>query len=117
MDIGPVVAGSIYEWFKNKDNKDFLERLLKSGVKIEPVKNSEKGKLAGKTFVITGSLESMEREQAKEKIRALGGQVSESISKKTDYVVVGKEPGSKAKKAQKTGVKIISEKEFLGLIK
>ena len=73
--------------------------------------------MPGKTFVITGSLESMSREEAKEKIRELGGDASESVSKKTDYVVAGSEPGSKYEKGKKLGVKILNEEEFLKLIK
>ncbi|MDP2650916.1 MAG: BRCT domain-containing protein, partial [bacterium] len=73
-------------------------------------------KLKGKSFVLTGSMESMSREEAKNKIRELGGDPSESVSKRTDYVVVGSEPGSKFEKAKKLGVKIINEREFIGLI-
>jgi len=116
-DIGPKVAQSIYDWFHNQKNINFLEKLEKVGVTIESQKSKVKSqKLAGKIFVLTGSLESMPREQVKEKIRELGGDVSESVSKKTDYVVVGSEPGSKYEKAKKLGIKIIDEKEFLKMI-
>jgi len=120
LDIGPVVSKSIYEWFQNKDNLKFLDR-LEDKVKIENPSfakaSAGKQKLNGLSFVLTGSLESMERNEAKEKIRQLGGDVSESVSSKTDYVVVGSEPGSKAEKAKKLGVKTISGHEFLKLVK
>ncbi len=117
-DIGPVVAKSIYEWFREPQNIKLLEKLDKVGIRITsyqlPV---TKAKLSGLNFVLTGSLASMTRDEAKEKIRSLGGNVSENVSKKTDYVVVGSEPGSKYEKAKKLGVKIIDEKEFLILLK
>jgi DNA ligase (NAD+) len=117
-DIGPKVAESIHRWFHEQRNIKFLERLAKAGVIVtaEP-RTAAHGKLAGKTFVLTGTLESMSREEAKEKIRARGGEASESVSKKTDYVVAGSEPGSKYEKAQKLGVKIIDEKEFSRMLK
>ena len=115
-DIGPVTAENIYNWFHNKKNIEFLEKLEKAGIKIINEKK-EGGKLKGKTFVFTGELNSMTREEAKEKVRKLNGEVSESISRKTDYLVVGENPGSKLEKAQKRGIKIINEKEFLDLIK
>ncbi len=116
-DIGPKVAQSIYDWFHERRNIEFLKRLADAGIEIEPSRlSSFASRLSGKTFVLTGSLESLEREVAKEKIRALGGEVSESVSKKTSYVVVGAEPGSKYEKAQKLGVTILNEKEFLKLI-
>ena len=113
LNIGPIVAKSVYEWFLDKDNINFLDKLLLAGVKIINPDKKEKGKLAGKSFVFTGTLDSIERELAKEKVRVLGGQVSESVSAKTSFVVVGSEPGSKAKKAEKLGVKILDEKQFL----
>jgi DNA ligase (NAD+) len=118
-DIGPKVGQSIYEWFRTKRNIELLARLEKAGVIIEamPARTAQSARLAGKTFVITGSLESMSREEAKEKIRALGGDASESVSKKTDYLVAGSEPGSKFDKAQKLGVTVINEGEFLKLLK
>jgi DNA ligase (NAD+) len=120
-DVGPKVAQSIYDWFHNEKNIKFLEKLEKVGVKIETpkLKTSARGgsALGGKTFVLTGTLQSMSREQTKEKIRSLGGEISESVSKNTDYVVAGSEPGSKLEKAKKLGVKIIAEKEFLEMLK
>lgn len=114
-DIGEVVAKSIYEWFQDKDNQKFLDDLLRSGIKIIPPKKREK-KLQGKTFVFTGVLKSMSRDEAKEKVRELGGNVSSSVSKNTDFVVLGENPGSKYDKAKKLGLEIISEKEFLKMI-
>jgi len=117
-DIGPIVSRSIFEWFNNKENLRFLEK-LESKVKIENLKieKFKNLKFSGKTFVLTGGLETMSRDQAKQKIRELGGEISESVSKKTSYVVAGSEPGSKADKAKNLGVKILSEPEFLKLIK
>lgn len=118
-DVGPIVAKSIYDWFHNTRNIKFLEKIEKAGVKIQkPALSSLKGqKLINKTFVLTGSLESMSREKAKEKIRELGGDISESVSKKTDYVVAGAEPGSKLEQAKRLGVRIINENEFLAILK
>jgi len=116
LNIGPVVAKSVFEWFQEKENLKYLEKLEKR-VNIKHQALIVKGKLAGKTFVLTGSMESMSRDEAKQKIRDLGGNISESVSSKTDYVVVGSDPGSKAEKAKKLGVKILSEKQFLDLIK
>jgi len=118
-DVGPKVGQSIYDWFREKRNADLLARLEKAGVTVEamPARSAASARLAGKTFVITGSLESMDRETAKERIRAQGGDASESVSKKTSYLVAGAEPGSKYDKAQKLGVPVIDEEEFLRLLK
>ena len=118
-DIGPKVAQSIYEWFRENRNIKFLEKLEKVGIVIEVSKfqSLKVQKLSGKTFVLTGSLESMSRNETKEKIRKLGGDISESVSKKTDYVVAGSEPGSKYEKAKELGVKILDEQEFLNLLR
>ncbi len=117
-DVGPQVATSIYKYFKEEKNKKLLHDLIKNGVEIaRPQAAVQGGKLSGKTFVLTGTLSAMGRDEAKEKVRALGGTVSESVSKKTDYVVVGAEPGSKAKKASDLGVKILNEDEFVQLLK
>ncbi|MDD2732005.1 MAG: NAD-dependent DNA ligase LigA [Candidatus Pacebacteria bacterium] len=115
-DIGPETAKSIYDWFVNDKNIGFLNNLKKSGVIIEQEKVSIGGKLKDITFVLTGTLKSLTREDVKEKIINLGGNVSESVSKKTDYLVVGEEPGSKFDKAKELGVKIIDEQEFLKMI-
>lgn len=117
QDIGPIVGKSIYDWFQKKENIKFLEKLEKYGVKIEAPKMKISKKLVGKTFVLTGELASMTRDEAKEKIRSLGGNVSESVSKKTDFVVVGANPGSKYEKAKQLNIKIIDEKEFLKIVK
>ncbi|MFA6190360.1 MAG: NAD-dependent DNA ligase LigA [Candidatus Staskawiczbacteria bacterium] len=121
LDIGPVVSKSIYEWFADKDNTRFIDKLEKF-VKIDPVirpgaSAGASAKLVGKTFVLTGSLETMSRDQAKAKIRELGGDTAESVSKNTSYVIVGSEPGSKADRARQLGVTILTEQQFLELIK
>jgi DNA ligase (NAD+) len=117
-DIGPVVAKSIYDWFHEERNTKLLERLEKAGVIVEamPVRAPQNSKIVGKSFVLTGSLQSMSREEVKEKIRERGGDASESVSKKTDYLVAGAEPGSKYEKAKKLGVRIIGERELLKLL-
>ena len=115
-DVGPVVAQSIHEWFSQQRNKRYLTKLEKAGIKIENPKRVGR-KLKDKTFVLTGEMESLSRDEAKEKIRQLGGDVSESVSKKTDFVVVGKEPGSKYDKAKKLNVKVINEREFLNMVR
>ena len=118
QDIGPKVAESIYLWFHDKHNIAFLEKLDNVGIHIEvPKFQVSSFKFQGQTFVFTGELEHVTRDEAKEKARALGGNVSESVSKKTGYVVVGKNPGSKYDKAKKLGVEIIDEKEFLNMLK
>jgi len=119
-NIGPVVAKSIYEWFQDKGNIKFIEK-LENKVKITNPQYPKGAppssqKLKDKTFVLTGSLEAISRDDAKTKIRELGGNISESVSSKTSYVVIGSEPGSKAEKARKLGIKILDEQEFLKLI-
>jgi len=101
-DIGPIVAKSIHDWFSQKRNKEFLGRLKKAGVKIAVYQKqkSKSQKLKGLTFVFTGEMKSMAREEAKAKVRDLGADVSESVSKKIDFLVAGKNPGSKYKKAK-----------------
>jgi len=115
-DIGGVVAKSIYEYFKDQENHKFLAKLKDVGIKITNFKSQVPKKFEGQSFVLTGTLELLTRDEAKDKIRNLGGDVSSSVSKKTDYVVVGSESGSKYDKAIKLGVKILSEKEFIELI-
>ncbi len=119
--IGEVVGRSIYDWFNLKENKKLIERLTKHLTITNPEfalgQKKEKLPLAGKTFVLTGTMESMSRDEAKAKIRLLGGDVSSSVSKNTSYVVAGEEAGSKLEKANELGVKVLTEAEFLTLLK
>jgi DNA ligase (NAD+) len=117
-DIGPTVAQSIYDWFHDKHNVNLLERLDKAGIEIEVKKFLPVDlKFKGMTFVLTGELDSMARDEAKKRIKELGGDVAGAVSKNTDFVVVGKNPGSKYDKARELGVKIIEENNFLEMIK
>ncbi|HHW57261.1 MAG TPA: NAD-dependent DNA ligase LigA [Clostridia bacterium] len=117
-DIGPKMAKSIVSFFSEKQNIEIIERLKNAGVNM---KKLSKGKVSnifeGKTFVLTGTLENYTREQATKIIEERGGKVTNSVSKKTDYVLVGSDPGSKLKKAQELGVKIIDEKQFEEMLK
>ena len=115
-NIGPAVSKSVYGYFRDKNNLFFIEKLFKNGVIIEKVEKIKAGKFSGLTFVLTGTLSQMSRELAKGKIISFGGKVASSVSKNTSYVVAGEETGSKLKDAQKLGVKVINEKEFLGMI-
>ncbi|MBI4276545.1 NAD-dependent DNA ligase LigA [Candidatus Uhrbacteria bacterium] len=117
-EVGPVMAESVYQWFQDKTNQRFIEKLLHHGVTIERQASGVKRQaLQGKTFVLTGGLSTLTRDEAKEKIRALGGDVSESVSKNTSYVVAGTDPGSKYEKARKLGVSILNEQSFIDLLK
>jgi len=118
-EIGPKVSRAIKNWFSIKENIEFLKKLNKVGVKIKsPLKNKQKSqKLKGMTFVFTGELESMAREEAKKVVEERGGEVTNFISKNTDFLVIGKNPGSKYEKAKKLGVKMVNEEHFLRLIK
>ncbi|MDD4860452.1 MAG: NAD-dependent DNA ligase LigA, partial [Dehalococcoidales bacterium] len=112
-DVGPKVAESIYHWFQEKRNRDFIEELENNGVVIKTEgKVAKQQKLLDLTFVLTGGLETMSRDEAKEKIRDLGGKISSDVSKETDYVIAGSDPGSKYNKAKELKVKIINEQEF-----
>jgi DNA ligase (NAD+) len=115
--IGEVVAESIVEWFEEPRNKKLLEKFEKFNVIPESAQEIS-GPLVGKNFVVSGSLESMGRDEAAEKIRALGGTFQSSVGKETDYLVVGENVGaSKLVKANKLGTKQIDETEFLNLIR
>ncbi len=122
--LGPIMAQSIYDYFQDAHNRELLEKFDKNGVKIgvEAFLRKKKGgqkneKIFGKSFVLTGSLSGLTREQAKDKIKELGGKVVADVSAKTDYLLLGEEPGSKFEKAKKLGMKIISEAEFLEMLK
>lgn len=112
-DIGPVVATHIANFFKESHNREVIKKLIKAGVHWEAIKSNDNLPLIGKTFVITGTLTGMSREEAKERLEALGGKVSGSVSAKTSYLVLGAEPGSKLKKARDLGVAILEDEEFL----
>jgi DNA ligase (NAD+) len=116
-NIGPAVSNSIFSFFNDKNNLNFIKKLQDNGVVIEKTKKKTAGKFAGLNFVLTGTLSQMSREIAKEKILVLGGKVSGSVSQNTSYVVASTEPGSKLKTAEKLGVKILNEEEFLNLLK
>ncbi|MEW5790576.1 MAG: NAD-dependent DNA ligase LigA [Pseudomonadota bacterium] len=115
--VGPVVAQSIRHFFLQPHNQEVIAALRQAGVHWPPVEHPmAESPLAGKIFVLTGTLDGMTREEARRRIEALGGKVSGSVSKKTDYVVVGAEPGSKADKARELGVRMLDEKAFLEML-
>src|SRR5262249_41859760 len=118
-DVGEVIAYSIVQWYGDARNRKLIERLDKAGVNLiselyQP--SAHVGPLAGKIFVLTGSLPNLKREEAAARIEAAGGKVSGSVSSKTDYVVAGEDAGSKLQKAKKLGVKVIGEPDLLRLI-
>jgi len=115
-DIGPVVAESIYDWWHDKKNISLLRKMADAGVEFIPVISKKSAKLMGKIFVLTGALSSLTRGEAKDRIRELGGDTSSAVSKNTDYLVAGEEPGSKYKKALKLKIKIINEKQFTKML-
>lgn len=117
-DVGPIVANSIKEFFMQEQTKDLISRLKKAGVNTERIKEDEEDeRFYGKTFVLTGTLENYSREEASNIIEKFGGKTSSSVSKKTSYVLAGEEAGSKLEKAQKLGVTILTEQEFIDMIK
>ena len=118
-DVGPVVASRIHAFFAEEHNRAVVERLVAAGIgwpESEPRRAPADGPLAGKTFVLTGTLERMTRNEAKDRIQAAGGKVSGSVSKKTDYVVAGSKAGSKLTKARKLNIEIISEDQLEKLL-
>lgn len=117
--VGEVVAGSLLEFFSSAYGMELVDEYLKNDVVVTDLSypSSHLSALSGKTFVLTGTLGAMSRDEAGEKIRALGGDVSSSVSSKTDFVVVGDEPGSKFEKAKKLDVRTLSEREFLDMIR
>ena len=113
--VGEVVAKSLTNWFGENENRKLVNNLLKHVTIIKDT-NTGSAKFEGKTFVFTGTMENLDRDKAQEMVRKNGGEVSSSVSKKTSYVVAGAEAGSKLDKAQELGVKVISEKDFLGML-
>ena len=115
-EIGPRVAAAVREFFDETRNVELVERLRAAGLTFTAEKRKKSSQLEGLTFVLTGTLPGMTREDAKAKIEAAGGKVAGSVSKKTDYVVAGAEAGSKLEKAQSLGVKVLDEDGLLGLL-
>jgi len=115
-DIGPVVSQSIYSFFRDKKKLDLIDKLIKVGVKIIEEKTTKTQPLKGLVFVFTGGLTSMTREEAKRRVKELGGETTESVSKRVNFVVVGENPGSKLERAMRLGIKTINEKEFIELL-
>jgi len=113
--IGPVVAEGVQAYFARPEANRLIDRLLAAGIRLASAERPQ-GRLSGKTFVLTGSLGSMTRPQAEERIRALGGAAGSSVSRKTDYLVVGQDPGSKLERAQRLKVPILDERAFQKLL-
>ena len=115
-DVGQVTAESITDWFSQPQSRQMIERLRQAGVNFESKRVASDDRFAGKTFVLTGALTMFTRDEATEKIELMGGKVSSSVSKKTSYVVVGENAGSKERKAKELGIAILSEQEFLDML-
>jgi DNA ligase (NAD+) len=114
--IGPEVAASVHQFFRDRKNRESIELLKRAGVKVIEPKVKEKGKLVGKTFLFTGALKTFGRDEARNLVESSGGMTTSSISKKVDYVVFGEDPGSKFDKAKELGIKTLTEEEFKKLI-
>jgi DNA ligase (NAD+) len=115
-NIGPIVSKSVYDYFKEKTNTRFIEKLFANGIRIEKSIKKQNGKFAGMTFVLTGTLPTLSRDDAKAKIEHQGGKVSSSVSKNTNYVLAGESPGSKYTDAQKLGIQTLTEEAFMQLL-
>jgi DNA ligase (NAD+) len=118
-DVGPIVAGSIASFFREAHNREVIEQLRAAGIRWkegEPPKKASATPFTGKIVVLTGTLAAMSRDEAKDRIESLGGKVTGSVSKKTDYVVAGDEAGSKLDRARELGVAILDEEQFLKLL-
>lgn len=115
-DVGSITAANIYNWFHQEQSKHLIQRLREAGVNFESRRLVTDARFAGKTFVLTGALSKFTREEATEKIELFGGKAAGSVSKKTSYVVVGENAGSKERKARELGIPILSEDEFLAMI-
>ena len=115
-DVGEVTAQNILDWFAQPSAREMVERLRTAGVNFESQRIVSDARFAGMTFVLTGALTKFTRDQATEKIELFGGKASGSVSKKTTYVVVGENAGSKERKARELGIPILSEDDFLAMI-
>ena len=114
--VGEVIATAVREFFDRPDTAALLDKLRRAGVRLEEQRARPTGPLVDQTFVITGTLATFSREEAKARIEALGGKVTNSLSKQTDYLVVGESPGSKLDKAKKLGVATLDETAFVALL-
>ncbi|HEV2715435.1 MAG TPA: BRCT domain-containing protein, partial [Terriglobales bacterium] len=114
-EVGPRIAESIAEFFREPKNRELIKQLREAGLTFTGKKKERRTKLAGKTFVLTGTLARYTRDEAKKMIEDAGGKVTGSVSKKTDYVVAGADAGSKLDKARELGVKVIDEKQLENL--
>ncbi len=115
-EVGPEVAQSVVRFFRDPKNLEILKRLEKAGLKIQEPTGPRRDQLEGKTFVFTGTLESMRRDEARDLVESLGGKTASSVSKKVDYLVAGEDPGSKVDRARELGVQILTEEEFKKVI-
>jgi DNA ligase (NAD+) len=115
-DVGAVTARNIIQWFAQPQAQHMIQRLRSAGVNFESTRIVTDSRFAGMTFVLTGALSKFTREEATEKIELFGGKASGSVSKKTTYVVVGENAGSKERKARELGIPILSEDDFLAMI-
>jgi DNA ligase (NAD+) len=115
-DVGPVVADSITGFMQEPHNREVIEQLLASGMVLSVEEKKVSAAVAGKTFVLTGTLPTLSRDEAKERLERAGAKVAGSVSKKTDYVVAGDDAGSKLAKAEELGVAVIDEATMLGLL-
>ena len=115
-DVGAVTAKSIYDWFRQEQSRHMVQKLRQAGVNFESLRQITDTRFAGKTFVLTGALSKFTREEATEKIELFGGKASGSVSKKTSFVVVGENAGSKERKARELGIPILTEDEFLEML-
>ena len=115
-EIGPQIAESVVSFFSDKPNQNHIQRLLKAGIQFQGLSPVSKTPFLGKSFVITGTLQSMKRSEAKERIVRKGGKVGSSVTRGTDYLVVGESPGSKLQKARDLSVSIVQEEVFLRLL-
>ncbi len=115
-DVGPAMASEIHAFFQEPQNRAVIDALLEAGVEVQTPEQPTGGPFAGKTVVLTGGLDGLTREKAKEEIERRGGRISDGVSRRTDLVVSGAGSGSKLKKAHELGIKVIDEAEFLKLL-
>jgi DNA ligase (NAD+) len=116
-DVGAITAGFIADWFRQEQSRHMIERLRQAGVNFESKRVVTDTRFAGMTFVLTGALTKFTRDEATERIEHFGGKAAGSVSKKTTYVVVGENAGSKERKARELGIPILSEDQFLDMIR